>query len=65
MALINLKQIICYKNRANHIKNRVCSYHFDKLVKKKKAETKNILSIEEKYEDSWIYFTRYVHKKLN
>ena len=54
-----------YKMHAKeiNIKNRVYNYYFDKLIKAKKLETKNILIDEKNYKDFVIYFTRYVYRK--
>ena len=46
-----------------NIKYRVYNYHFDKLVKAKKLETKNIFTDEKIYKNLTTYFTRYVHSK--
>ena len=42
-----------------NIKNRVCIYYFDYLIKAKKLETKIILMDEKSYKDLVIFFTRY------
>ena len=48
-------------SKETHIKNRVCNYYFDNLVKKQ--ETENILINEKNYKDLVIYF-RLVYSKL-
>ena len=50
-------------SKETHIKNRVCNYYFDNLVKAKKQETENILINEKNYKDLVIYF-RLVYSKL-
>ena len=44
-----------------NIKNRICNYHFDKLVKTKNVEAKNTLI--NKKDNLMIYFNRYGHSK--
>ena len=44
-----------------NIKDRLYNYYFDKLIKAKKSETKNILIDEKNYANLVIYFTLYVH----
>ena len=44
--------------------NRVHKYYFDKFIKKKELETKNILIDQKNSKDLLIYFTRYIHTKL-
>ena len=45
------------------MKNRFYNYSFDKLVRAKTLETKNILIDEINYQDFILYFVRYVHGK--
>ena len=46
-----------------NIKNQVCNYYFDNLVKAKKSETKNVSIDEKNYKDLTIYIIRYIHSK--
>ena len=76
MTLANPMQFICWKIlhlmiagiheiyiKEINIKKRVYNYYFDKLVKEKKLETKNMLIDEKNYKDLVIYFTKYVCRK--
>ena len=46
-----------------NIKNQVCNYYFDNLVKAKKFETKNVSIDEKNHKDLTIYIIRYIHSK--
>ena len=46
-----------------NIKNIVCNYYFDILMKAKKLDTKNIVIDQKNYKDFTVYFTRYDSRK--
>ena len=73
---IKLLQFICWKilclmivgiNKVHlkklSIKNGVCNYYFDNLMKAKKLKTKNILIDEKNYNNLVIYCARFVHRR--
>ena len=73
---IKLLQFICWKilclmivgiNKVHlkkiSIKNGVCNYYFDNLMKAKNLKTKNILIDEKNYNNLVIYCARFVHRR--
>ena len=65
----NIKEFMCFKIvgickmyvKEINIKIRVDNYYFDKLIKARKLETKNILIYEKNNKNLVIHFTRHVH----